>query len=287
MSYGGSVPVEDRKRPMGRSRVQSQSACPCIKLAFASYVHLTSGQKEGDELRRNFDVLEILRKTRFPRVHGPGDVKSPETIIDHEFATQLDLSVKSAIDGSPSFGSYFFNLEALTYWSISDCIPLEAEYHKQFLKLLLKVVSDYGALTASVEDFQWSQNFRELPTIWGKMLWPIPVALASCTRYFEAMTAMRETFAALQNLRVEEKQHLTKLFKVNQIIEVADGHSIVVCEGEIFVPCKLATVASGALLDYEVGGPQISVQTAYGVEVEMENNPYHPSLMVSWTTETI
>lgn len=43
--------------------------------------HLTSGQKEGDELRRNSDVLEILRKTRFPRV---GDEKSPQTILEHE-----------------------------------------------------------------------------------------------------------------------------------------------------------------------------------------------------------
>ncbi|KAJ4958407.1 hypothetical protein NE237_025518 [Protea cynaroides] len=45
-----------------------------------------------------------------------------------------------------------------------------------------------------------------------------------------------------------------------------------------------ATVASGAasgkLLQYEVGGPSVSVQTAYGVEVEVENNPYDPSLMV-------
>lgn len=46
--------------------------------------HLTSGQKEGDELRRNSDVMEILRKTRFPRVHGVGDEKSPETIMEHE-----------------------------------------------------------------------------------------------------------------------------------------------------------------------------------------------------------
>ncbi|KAF6159139.1 hypothetical protein GIB67_032756 [Kingdonia uniflora] len=83
-----------------------------------------------------------------------------------------------------------------------DCIPVEAEYQKQFSELLLKAASDYGALTASVADFQWSQNFRESPTIWGEMLRPIPVALASCTRYFEAMTAMRETFATLQNLRV-------------------------------------------------------------------------------------
>jgi len=46
--------------------------------------HLTSGQKEGDELRRNSDVMEILRKTRFPRVNGIGGEKSPETILDHE-----------------------------------------------------------------------------------------------------------------------------------------------------------------------------------------------------------
>nr|DAD24045.1 TPA_asm: hypothetical protein HUJ06_025508 [Nelumbo nucifera] len=48
-----------------------------------------------------------------------------------------------------------------------DCIPVEAEYQKQFSELLLKAASDYGALTASVTDFQWSQNFREPPSIWG------------------------------------------------------------------------------------------------------------------------
>ncbi|CAA6661773.1 unnamed protein product [Spirodela intermedia] len=39
--------------------------------------HLTSGEKEGDELRRNADVTEILRKTRFPRpslLAGAGDL---------------------------------------------------------------------------------------------------------------------------------------------------------------------------------------------------------------------
>ncbi|KAG6385244.1 hypothetical protein SASPL_154074 [Salvia splendens] len=73
---------------------------------------------------------------------------------------------------------------------------------KQFSELLMKAASDYGALTASVADFQWSQNFKEPPTVWGEMLRPIPVALASCTRFFEAMTAMRESFAKLQTLRV-------------------------------------------------------------------------------------
>ncbi|GKE58832.1 type I inositol polyphosphate 5-phosphatase 4 [Tanacetum coccineum] len=46
--------------------------------------HLTSGQKEGDELRRNADVMEILKKTYFPRVEGARDDKSSQTILKHE-----------------------------------------------------------------------------------------------------------------------------------------------------------------------------------------------------------
>lgn len=38
---------------------------------------------------------------------------------------------------------------------------------KQFSELLMKAASDYGALTASVADFQWSQNFKESPSVWG------------------------------------------------------------------------------------------------------------------------
>ncbi|XVF38127.1 hypothetical protein REPUB_Repub20aG0071600 [Reevesia pubescens] len=34
------------------------------------------------------------------------------------------------------------------------CIPVEAEYQKQFFELLMKAASDYFALTASVTDFQ-------------------------------------------------------------------------------------------------------------------------------------
>ncbi|KAI3984707.1 hypothetical protein MKX01_039324 [Papaver californicum] len=60
--------------------------------------HLTSGQKEGDELRRNSDVMEILRKTRFPRVHGLGDERSPETIMNHDRVIWLgDLNYRIAL----------------------------------------------------------------------------------------------------------------------------------------------------------------------------------------------
>ncbi|XP_058199052.1 type I inositol polyphosphate 5-phosphatase 4-like isoform X1 [Rhododendron vialii] len=60
--------------------------------------HLTSGQKEGDELRRNCDVMEILRKTRFPRVHGMGDENSPRTILEHDRIIWLgDLNYRIAL----------------------------------------------------------------------------------------------------------------------------------------------------------------------------------------------
>ncbi|KAM7256993.1 hypothetical protein ACFE04_012734 [Oxalis oulophora] len=61
--------------------------------------HLTSGQKEGDELRRNSDVMEILRKTRFPRVHGFGENEcSPQTILEHDRVIWLgDLNYRIAL----------------------------------------------------------------------------------------------------------------------------------------------------------------------------------------------
>ncbi|KAE8685518.1 Type I inositol 1,4,5-trisphosphate 5-phosphatase CVP2 [Hibiscus syriacus] len=60
--------------------------------------HLTSGQKEGDELRRNFDVMEILRKTRFSRDHGTGYDNSPQTILEHDRVIWLgDLNYRIAL----------------------------------------------------------------------------------------------------------------------------------------------------------------------------------------------
>ncbi|PKA64968.1 Type I inositol 1,4,5-trisphosphate 5-phosphatase CVP2 [Apostasia shenzhenica] len=60
--------------------------------------HLTSGQKEGDELRRNSDVMEILRKTRFPRVNGQCNEKLPETILEHDRIVWLgDLNYRIAL----------------------------------------------------------------------------------------------------------------------------------------------------------------------------------------------
>ncbi|KAF0910250.1 hypothetical protein E2562_001438 [Oryza meyeriana var. granulata] len=49
--------------------------------------HLASGEKEGDELRRNADVTEILKSTHFRRVCQPAPAASrcvPKRILDNE-----------------------------------------------------------------------------------------------------------------------------------------------------------------------------------------------------------
>ncbi|CAA7398146.1 unnamed protein product [Spirodela intermedia] len=63
--------------------------------------HLTSGEKEGDELRRNADVTEILRKTRFPRPSSsPAPATSPATILEHDKIIWLgDLNYRLAGGG--------------------------------------------------------------------------------------------------------------------------------------------------------------------------------------------
>uniref|UniRef100_A0A803PIR4 Uncharacterized protein n=1 Tax=Cannabis sativa TaxID=3483 RepID=A0A803PIR4_CANSA len=60
--------------------------------------------------------------------------------------------------------------------------------------------------------------------------------------------------------------------RVESIVGAAKGHSLVACEQNIVISYRLVTVAlgttSGKLMEYEVGGPKVSVQTVYGVEVE-------------------
>ncbi|KDP46867.1 hypothetical protein JCGZ_24076 [Jatropha curcas] len=46
--------------------------------------HLASGEKEGDELKRNADVTEILKNTQFPKICKNPNPLAPERIIDHD-----------------------------------------------------------------------------------------------------------------------------------------------------------------------------------------------------------
>ncbi|KAE9447836.1 hypothetical protein C3L33_20262, partial [Rhododendron williamsianum] len=60
--------------------------------------HLASGEKEGDEVRRNSDVMEILKKTRFSHAcRGLGKAIPPESILEHDKIIWLgDLNYRLA-----------------------------------------------------------------------------------------------------------------------------------------------------------------------------------------------
>ncbi|XP_041027058.1 type I inositol polyphosphate 5-phosphatase 8-like [Juglans microcarpa x Juglans regia] len=60
--------------------------------------HLTSGEKDGDEIRRNSDVAEILKKTRFfHSAKGPEELLPPDTILEHDKIIWLgDLNYRLA-----------------------------------------------------------------------------------------------------------------------------------------------------------------------------------------------
>jgi len=72
--------------------------------------------------------------------------------------------------------------------------------------------------------------------------------------------------------------------EVERILETDENRSTVICANERRIDCRLVAVASGAaagrFLKYEPGGPGVSVQTAYGVEVEVDHYPYDAELMI-------
>nr|XP_033515079.1 type I inositol polyphosphate 5-phosphatase 8-like isoform X2 [Nicotiana tomentosiformis] len=59
--------------------------------------HLASGEKEGDEIKRNSDVMEILKKTRFSHSRIIGKPLPPDNILDHDKIIWLgDLNYRLA-----------------------------------------------------------------------------------------------------------------------------------------------------------------------------------------------
>ncbi|XP_059309653.1 type I inositol polyphosphate 5-phosphatase 5 [Lycium ferocissimum] len=60
--------------------------------------HLASGEKEGDELRRNADVAEILKTIQFPRICRNPDTGMAEKISDHDRVIWLgDLNYRVSL----------------------------------------------------------------------------------------------------------------------------------------------------------------------------------------------
>ncbi|KAF2610971.1 hypothetical protein F2Q70_00010784 [Brassica cretica] len=60
--------------------------------------HLASGEKEGDEMRRNADVAEILKHTQFPKITKNPNCRAPERIVDYDRVVWLgDLNYRVAL----------------------------------------------------------------------------------------------------------------------------------------------------------------------------------------------
>ncbi|KAG8385213.1 hypothetical protein BUALT_Bualt03G0018400 [Buddleja alternifolia] len=166
---------------------------------------ISAGEKGDDLIRMLRELTAVQRKIADLQVELQGR-KEDKNVAHLTHVSEMEKKIETLARITTILKDVIQNKDRIIArlqqpYSL-DCIPVEAEYQKQFSELLMKAAGDYGALTASVADFQWSQNFKEPPTVWGEMLRPIPVALASCTRFFEAMTAMRESFAKLQTLRV-------------------------------------------------------------------------------------
>ncbi|KAI3803571.1 hypothetical protein L1987_31727 [Smallanthus sonchifolius] len=168
--------------------------------------NLSAGGEKGDDLIRVLrELTSVQRKISDLQVELQGR-KEDKNVAHLTHVSEMEKKIETLARITTILKDVIQNKDRIIArlqqpYSL-DCIPVEAEYQKQFSELLMKAASDYGLLTSSVADFQWTQNFKEPPSVWGEMLRPIPVALASCTRFFEAMTAMRESFASLQKLRL-------------------------------------------------------------------------------------
>lgn len=62
--------------------------------------HLSSGEKEGDELKRNSDIIQILRRTKFPPMSKTARA-TPVTILEHDKIIWLgDLNYRLSPNGN-------------------------------------------------------------------------------------------------------------------------------------------------------------------------------------------
>ncbi|KAH7424224.1 hypothetical protein KP509_12G095800 [Ceratopteris richardii] len=90
----------------------SISVSMCIHQTTFCFVcsHLASGQKDGDEVKRNADVADILRRTQFRRSQDMNGAGLPETIMEHDRVIWLgDLNYRLTL--SPRLTRYLLARE--------------------------------------------------------------------------------------------------------------------------------------------------------------------------------
>ncbi|MQL85922.1 hypothetical protein Taro_018449, partial [Colocasia esculenta] len=202
------------KKPPGRLGGMAEALSIASDLGFAIPSHQEDGQNRPSSLAKdkNDDFIKILSElastqrdiaTLQVELQGRKDEKNVGHLTHVsgmekkiESLTRMTAILKGVIQNKD------WIIARLQQPCSLDFIPIEPEFQKQFSELLLDAASDYGILTASVADLQWIENLKESPSRWGEMLRPIPAALASCSRFFEAMSAMRESLATLQQLRI-------------------------------------------------------------------------------------
>lgn len=106
----------------------------------------------------------------FARLHTCGDGVSGTSLSMHSH------EYPAADSSIPSLGGRF--LKMLSVFSVSRCRPVLCSMHscgptsgynaqRQFSELLVKAAGDYGALSDSIADLQWSNNFKHPPAVWG------------------------------------------------------------------------------------------------------------------------
>ncbi|MFS7995270.1 putative HAUS augmin-like complex subunit 2 [Helianthus anomalus] len=133
--------------------------------------NLSAGGEKGDDLIRVLrELTSVQRKIADLQVELQGR-KEDKNVAHLTHVSEMEKKIETLARITTILKDVIQNKDRIIArlqqpYSL-DCIPVEAEYQKQFSELLMKAASDYGLLTSSVADFQWTQNFKEPPSVWG------------------------------------------------------------------------------------------------------------------------
>ncbi|XP_031374630.1 type I inositol polyphosphate 5-phosphatase 10 isoform X2 [Punica granatum] len=138
--------------------------------------HLASGEKEGDELRRNLDVIEILKNTQFRKICRSPQSRMPTKILGHDRVIWLgDLNYRIALSYSETK-----KLMEANQWDAlldKDQLKIEREAGRVFKgwkegKIFFPPTYKYSYNSdAYAGDTVKSKNKRRTPAWCDRILW--------------------------------------------------------------------------------------------------------------------